>query len=110
MKYFLCNKCGSSILFVEEGKEPSGMCCEPMTVRTSGICGGGFTIELIPKKIPGVRTAFPIDDRIVVDLEETPLCFNCKKEPATRGFNKPKLCSMCWNSITHETNEDLEQS
>ena len=49
MKYYLCNKCGGSILFVEDGEQPSGMCSEPMAVRISGICGGGYTIELIPQ-------------------------------------------------------------
>ena len=36
------------------------------------------------KKIPGVRTAFPVDDRIVVDLEEEveseiKVCYKCKQ-------------------------------
>lgn len=41
------------------------------------------------KKIPGVRTAFPVDDRIVVDLEEE--------------VNDQELSSR-------ETSEHLEQS
>lgn len=49
MKYFLCNKCGASILFVPEGEGSGGMCVELIPVRTSGICGGSFTIELVPK-------------------------------------------------------------
>ncbi len=50
MRYFLCNKCGGSIQFVKEGDGPFGVCTEPMPVRISGICGGSWTIELIPAK------------------------------------------------------------
>jgi hypothetical protein len=61
------------------------------------------------KEITGVRTAFDAGGNVIaVHLEESPLCFNCKKEPATRGLNKPKLCSTCWNNMVDETN--IEQS
>ena len=59
------------------------------------------------KKIPGVRTAFQVDDRIVVDLEEQ-LCFICKKEPANRGLLSPCVCSKCWNDFIDGKNRHLE--
>lgn len=49
MKYFLCNKCGQSILFVEKDESNGGVCVEPAGRRSSGICGGGYTIELVRK-------------------------------------------------------------
>ena len=55
MRYFLCNKCGNSILFVPDEEGAGGMCMESAPYRSSGICGGGFTIELIKKADPVSR-------------------------------------------------------
>ena len=47
-RYWKCWKCGA--VGYTEGElvenNPSTMCCAPMPVRTSGICGGSFSIEI----------------------------------------------------------------
>jgi hypothetical protein len=47
-RYWKCYKCGS--VGYTEGKlldnDPKTMCLAPMPVRTSGICGGSFSIEI----------------------------------------------------------------
>jgi hypothetical protein len=49
-KYFICSKCGE---VVRKVPNPSKIdlnsmtpCVNPMGVRTSGICGGSFTVEI----------------------------------------------------------------
>jgi len=45
-RYFKCWKCGA-LTFTENGKEVEGfMCTMPMACRTSGVCGGAFSIEI----------------------------------------------------------------
>ncbi len=44
-RYFRCNKCGKTIAKVKEW-DHAGMCTIGFIGRTSGICGGGFTIEI----------------------------------------------------------------
>lgn len=45
-RYFRCNKCGLFITKVTNGEDRGGMCTGTMAVRTSGVCGGGFTIGM----------------------------------------------------------------
>jgi len=46
-RYFKCFKCGGSLTVTEDGKEAEGiMCTAPMAARTSGICGGAFSVEI----------------------------------------------------------------
>jgi len=42
--FFKCNKCGS--LTATKDDQDAGMCTLPVTYRTSGICGGGFSIKI----------------------------------------------------------------
>ena len=48
-RYFLCNKCGDTVLVTTSTGSPMEVCCNTMPVRTSRICGGAFNIELVPK-------------------------------------------------------------
>jgi len=45
-KYFRCNKCGQYITKVERPSQRDGMCTGDASYRTSGICGGSFTVEM----------------------------------------------------------------
>jgi hypothetical protein len=49
-KYFRCSKCGESIRKVplpsKVDLENMAICFKPMIERTSGICGGTFTVEI----------------------------------------------------------------
>ncbi len=44
-RYFRCNKCGS-ISVVENSRQMNNMCTSYAGYRTSGICGGSFSIEM----------------------------------------------------------------
>lgn len=44
-KYYRCNKCGQYITKTNN-TEGFGMCTGSVTYRTSGICGGSFSIEM----------------------------------------------------------------
>ena len=57
-RYFLCNKCGDTVLVTTSTGDPIEMCCNSMPVRTSGICGGAFSIELVPK-MDSASVSFP---------------------------------------------------
>lgn len=48
MRYFKCWKCGCKTKTT--GEKPNFMCINSMPVRTSGICGGSFTIEITKKE------------------------------------------------------------
>lgn len=45
-KYFRCNKCGQYITKVDNIDQSYTMCTGAFAGRTSGICGGSFTIEM----------------------------------------------------------------
>jgi hypothetical protein len=44
-RYFKCYKCGA-LTETDNGEKANFMCCASMPVRISGICGGGFSIEI----------------------------------------------------------------
>jgi len=44
-RYFKCFKCGA-LTYTEDGGIPEICCTASMAVRTSGICGGAFSIEI----------------------------------------------------------------
>ena len=48
-RYFKCWKCGA-ITYTENNEDPNCVCTAPMAVRTSGICGGSFSIEITKKE------------------------------------------------------------
>ena len=56
MRYFLCNKCGNSIQFVKDGDVLLKVCVGYNSNRPSKMCGGLYTIELIPAEIVPIGT------------------------------------------------------
>lgn len=45
-KYFRCDKCGKTITKIEKESEIKIICTSNINYRISGICGGGFSIEM----------------------------------------------------------------
>lgn len=45
-KYYRCDKCGQYIAKVENEKQLGGMCTGFAGYRTSGICGGSFSVKM----------------------------------------------------------------
>ena len=45
-RYFQCWKCGAVGYTIDGSSPQNTVCCSPMVIRTSGICGGSFTIEI----------------------------------------------------------------
>jgi len=48
-RYFKCWKCGYPV-YTEDGSKPNSMCVQPMSYRTSGICGGSYTLNSTEKE------------------------------------------------------------
>lgn len=45
-KFFRCDKCGQRITKVDSEKQMNSMCTGSVTYRSSGICGGSFSVEM----------------------------------------------------------------
>ena len=49
-RYFRCNKCNEALRMIPRPSltdmDNMAMCTRPVTYRTSGICGGSFSIEI----------------------------------------------------------------
>ena len=45
-KYLRCNKCGQYIAKADNASQLPAMCVGSVIYRTSGICGGSFTVEM----------------------------------------------------------------
>ena len=49
-KYYICSKCGDTIRKVPNPTKVDltnmNLCVNPLLERTSGICGGSFTVEI----------------------------------------------------------------
>jgi hypothetical protein len=105
-RYFRCDKCGNFITKVDHGQSRGGMCTGPMAVRTSGICGGGFTIEMTKEEYntqlkewghkiePTVR----LSERGYFKVEEEPVKEEeCQHESATDTGTSYIHCPQCQN-------------
>lgn len=76
IRIFLCNKCKSSA-YTTDGTEPM-MCVAPFPVRTSGICGGGYTE--ITDRVNWIIDA-EVDKRITEMQEQHKVQFNDRPNP-----------------------------
>lgn len=45
-KYYRCDKCGQYITKVEKPCQRQGLCTGSFAGRTSGICGGSFSVRM----------------------------------------------------------------
>ncbi|MFW5847478.1 MAG: hypothetical protein ACOCVF_00975 [bacterium] len=50
VRYFKCFKCGSKIMTTNNENGDRFVCIEPVPFRTSGICGGIYSIEITEKE------------------------------------------------------------
>ena len=65
-RYFKCWKCGALAVTYDD-KKPIAGCVQPFPNRTSGICGGSFTIEISKEEFFELRKK--INEKILKNIK-----------------------------------------